>query len=222
MHYDAIENDHGLKHDPFKALIAPRPIGWIASLSGDGGCNLAPYSFFNAVSDRPHYVMFSSKNIKDSVRNIQETGEFTCSMATWDTRDAMNVSSAPVPREVDEFPLSSLTAAASKFVEPPRVKQSPAAFECRYWQTIELPDVAPGSDQGHFMVIGQVVGIYIDDAFVSNGLVDTGAMRPLARLGYMDYAVVTPETMLTINRPEMTEAGDIADARPDAWDGAFR
>ncbi len=222
MHYDAIENNHGLKHDPFKALIAPRPIGWIASVSRDGICNLAPYSFFNAVSDRPHYVMFSSNNIKDSVRNIQETGEFTCSMSTWDTRDAMNVTSAPVPPEVDEFPLSSLTAAPSKFVKPPRVKESPAAFECRYWKTIELPDVEPGSEQGHFMVIGQVVGIYINDLYVSNGLVDTGAMRPLARLGYMDYAVVTPETMLTINRPEMTEAGDIADGRPEAWDGVFR
>ena len=222
MHYDAIANEHGLKHDPFKALVTPRPIGWIASLGADGVCNLAPYSFFNAVSDRPHYVMFSSKNIKDSVRNIQETGEFTCSLATWETRDAMNISSAPVPPGVDEFPLSSLTAAASRYVKPPRVKESPAALECRHWKTIELPDVAPGSDQGHFMVIGQVVGIYIDDAYVSNGMVDTGAMRPLARLGYMDYAVVTPETMLTINRPEMTDDGDIADARPEAWDGAFR
>ena len=145
MHYDAIVNDHGLKHDPFKALIAPRPIGWIASVSRSGICNLAPYSFFNAVSDRPHYVMFSSKNLKDSVRNIQETGEFTCSMSTWDTRDAMSITSAPVPPGVDEFSLSSLTATASKFVKPPRVKESPAAFECRYWRAIELPDVAPGS-----------------------------------------------------------------------------
>ena len=167
MHYDAIENNHGLAHDPFKALIAPRPIGWIGSISKDGIYNLAPYSFFNAISDRPHYVMFSSKNIKDSVRNVQETGEFTCSMSTWDTRDGMNISSAPVPREMDEFPISNLTATASKFVKPPRVKESPAAFECRYWKTVELPDVTPGSDQGHFMVIGQVVGIYIDDNYIS-------------------------------------------------------
>ena len=222
MHYDAIENNHGLAHDPFKALIAPRPIGWIGSISKEGIYNLAPYSFFNAISDQPHYVMFSSKNIKDSVRNVQETGEFTCSLSTWDTRDGMNVSSAPVPADVDEFPISNLTAAASKFVKPPRVKESPAAFECRYWKTIELPDVAPGSDQGHFVVIGQVVGIYIDEAYVSDGIVDTGAMRPLARLGYMDYAVVTPETMLTINRPEMTEAGEIANTQADAWDGTYR
>ena len=102
MHYDAIENKHGLRHDPFKALVTPRPIGWISSVSLDGICNLAPYSYFNAVSDRPHYVMFSSKNIKDSVRNIQATGEFTCSLSTWDPRDSMNVSSAPLPPGVDE------------------------------------------------------------------------------------------------------------------------
>ncbi len=222
MHYDAIENNHGLAHDPFKALIAPRPIGWIGSISKDGIYNLAPYSFFNAISDQPHYVMFASKNIKDSVRNVQETGEFTCSLSTWDTRDGMNVSSAPMPADVDEFPISDLTAAASKFVKPPRVKESPAAIECRYWKTIELPDVAPGSDQGHFLVIGQVVGIYIDEAYISDGIVDTGAMRPLARLGYMDYAVVTPETMLTINRPEMTETGEIANTQADAWDGTYR
>ena len=103
MYYDSIENKHGLKHDPFKALIAPRPIGWISSISADGICNLAPYSFFNAVSDRPPYVMFSSADFKDSVRNIEQTGEFTCSMATWDTRGGMNISSASVPADTDEF-----------------------------------------------------------------------------------------------------------------------
>ena len=97
MHYDAIENKHGLKHDPFKALVGPRPIGWISTVSEDNVCNLAPYSFFNAVGDRPHYVMFSSSNVKDTLRNIQQNGEFTCSMSTWDTRFEMNVSSAAVP-----------------------------------------------------------------------------------------------------------------------------
>ena len=222
MHYDAIENKHGLRHDPFKALVAPRPIGWVTSLSVDGICNLAPYSYFNAISDQPHYVMFSSKHVKDSLSNVQATGEFTCSLSTWDTRDNMNISSAPVPTDVDEYPIASLTTAPSRFVKPPRVKESPAALECRYWKTIELPDVVPGSDQGHFMVIGQVVGIYIDEAYVSNGLVNTGAMRPLARMGYMEYAVVTPESVLTINRPEMNEAGQIVEAQPAAWDGAFR
>jgi len=222
MYYDAIENKHGLRHDPFKALIAPRPIGWISSVSRDGIVNLAPYSFFNAVSDKPHYVMFASANLKDSVRNIHETGEFTCSLATWDTRHEMNVSSAPVPADVDEYPISGLTAAASQFVAPPRVKESPAALECRHWQTIELPDVTPGSEEGHFVVIGQVVGIYIDDAVISDGIVDTAGMRPIARMGYMDYAVVTPETTFSLNRPEMSADGTIANARPAAWDGAYR
>lgn len=222
MHYDAVRNEHGLKHDPFKALMAPRPIGWISTVSKDGVCNLAPYSFFNAVSDRPHYVMFASQNVKDNLRNIRETGEFTCSLATWDTRFAMNVSSAPVPHGVDEFPLAGLTAAASKFVKPPRVKESPAAFECRHWKTIELPDVMPGSDKGHFVVIGEVVGIYIDDSALKDGIVDTGALRPIARMGYMDYAVVTPETVFTLNRPELNADGSIANASSEKWDGTYR
>jgi flavin reductase (DIM6/NTAB) family NADH-FMN oxidoreductase RutF len=222
MHYDAISNQHGLKHDPFKALVAPRPIGWISSVSRDGVCNLAPYSFFNAVADRPHYVMFSSHDPKDSLRNIHETGEFTCSLATWDTRFGMNVSSAPVPADVDEYPLADLTAVASRFVKPPRVKESPAALECRHWRTIELPDVDPQTGKGHYVVFGQVVGIYIDDAFVHAGIVDTSAMRPLARMGYMQYAVVTPETTLEINRPKLSEEGTLIDVEPSAWDGTYR
>jgi len=222
MHYDAIENRHGLKHDPFKALVAPRPIGWITTVSRDGVCNLAPYSYFNAVSDRPHYVVFSSKDVKDSVRNVHETGEFTCSLATWDTRFAMNVSSAPVPPDADEYPLAGLTAVASRFVKPPRVKEAPAALECRHWKTVELPDVEPGTGKGHFLVIGHVVGIYIDDAFVKDGIVDTPAMRPLARMGYMQYAVVTPETTTEINRPKMNDDGSIAEAVPAGWDGGYR
>ncbi|MDA1183050.1 MAG: flavin reductase family protein [Acidobacteria bacterium] len=209
MHYDAIANAHGLAHDPFKALVGPRPIGWITSVSADGVCNLAPYSFFNAVSDRPHYVMFSSSGKKDSLRNIHETGEFTCSMATWDTRFAMNVSSAPVAPDVDEYQVAGLTAVASRFVKPPRVREAPAALECTHWKTIELPDVEAGSDQGHFVVFGRVVGIYIDDAYVHDGRVDTGAMRPIARLGYMQYAAVTPETVFDIDRPSIARNGSV-------------
>ena len=222
MLYDAIENRHGLKHDPFKALVAPRPIGWISTLSSDGVCNLAPYSFFNAVSDRPHYVMFSTKNVKDSLRNIRETGEFTCSMCNWDIRHQMNVTSAPVAHDVDEYPLSGLTAAASRFVKPPRVKEAPAALECRHWKTVELPDVAPGSDQGHFVVFGQVVGIYINDDYISDGMVNTGAMRPMARMGYMEYGVITPETTVIINRPQLDENGAVVNERAEAWDGTYR
>ncbi len=204
MFYDTATNAHGLKHDPFKALIVPRPIGWISSLGKDGTCNLAPYSFFNAVSEKPHYVVFGSAGRKDSLLNIEETGEFVCSLATYDLRHNMNMTSAAVPRGVNEFPLGDLTAAPSRLVKPPRVKESPAAFECVHWKTIDLPN--PAGDPTYALVIGRVVGVYIDETYVKNGLVDTGAMRPIARLGYMEYAVVTPETMFSINRPSNEEA----------------
>ncbi|MFT5449305.1 MAG: flavin reductase (DIM6/NTAB) family NADH-FMN oxidoreductase RutF [Gammaproteobacteria bacterium] len=222
MYYDAIENKHGLKHDPFKALVSPRPIGWISTVSDDGICNLAPYSFFNAVSDRPHYVMFSSSDVKDSVRNIRQNGEFTCSLSTFDTRFGMNVSSAPVPAGVDEFALSGLTAVASQFVKPPRIKESPAALECKHWKTIEMPDVDPATGKGHYVVFGQVVGIYINDEFIKDGMVDTGAMKPLARLGYMDYSVVSHDSLLQITRPEIDDAGNVLNAQAKEWDGQYR
>ena len=206
MFYETIENKHGLKHDPFKALVVPRPIGWISTVSRDGICNIGPYSFFNAVGEKPHYVMFSSSGRKDSLKNIEETGEFTCSLATWDLRHNMNMTSASVPYGVDEFPIGDLTAAPSRLVKPPRVKESPAAFECKHWQTIDLPGVGPDDKSNYSVVIGRVVGIYIDDRFVKDGMVDTGAMRPIGRLGYMDYAVVTPETVFSIERPSAEAA----------------
>jgi len=212
MFYETIDNKHGLRHDPFKALIVPRPIGWISTISPEGVVNLAPYSFFNAMGDKPFYVIFSSTGHKDSVTNIIQTGEFVCSMATWDLRNNMNTTSAMVPRGVDEFPLAGLTAAKSTMVKPPRVKESPAAFECRHFQTIELPPEKDGQ-RGHTLTIGKVVGIYIDDTFVNDGMVDTAAMKPIARLGYMDYAVVTPETTFTIHRPQVDEAGRIVDPK---------
>lgn len=222
MHYDSIANQHGLKHDPFKALVAPRPIGWISTVDENGVLNLAPYSFFNAVSDRPHYVMFSSSGRKDSLRNIESNGEFTCSLSAWDTRDGMNISSAPVPPDGDEFALAHLETAASKFVAPPRVKHAPAALECKHWKTVEMPDVKPGGDAGHFVVFGQVVGIYIDPAFIKDGMVDTGAMRPIARMGYMDYATVTPETVFTLNRPVVDPDGSVSSPSAAEWDGEYR
>jgi flavin reductase (DIM6/NTAB) family NADH-FMN oxidoreductase RutF len=206
--YATDENKHGLKHDPFKALITPRPIGWISTVSKSGMCNIAPYSFFNAVGERPHYVVFASAGMKDSLKNIEETGEFTCSLATWDLRFQMNTTSAAVPHGVDEYPIAGLTAAPSRLVKPPRVKESPAAFECKHWKTIELP-AAPNQKASYSVVFGRVIGIHIDETFVKNGIVDTGAMRPIARLGYMDYAVVTPESVFTINRPEVDAEGRI-------------
>jgi len=129
-----------------------------------------------------------------------------CSLATWDLRLNMNMTAAPVPHGVDEFPIGDLTAVPSRLVKPPRVKESPAAFECKHWKTIDLPPLVPGEKSTYSVVFGQVVGVYIDDSFIKDGRVDTGAMRPIARLGYMDYAVVTPETVFTINRPTAEEA----------------
>ena len=223
MFYDTIENKHGLKHDPFKALIVPRPIGWISTISNEGVVNIAPYSFFNAMGEKPHYVAFSSAGMKDSLRNIEQNGEFVCSLANWDLRYEMNATSAAVPYGVDEFPLAGLTATPSKIVKPPRVKESPAAFECKVWKTIELPPIAPGQKSNYAMVIGYVVGIYIDDTYVKDGIIDTGAMRPIARLGYMDYGVINPENVFTINRPEVGADGKVVDMRPSKpFDGQYR
>jgi flavin reductase (DIM6/NTAB) family NADH-FMN oxidoreductase RutF len=149
--------------------------------------------------------MFSSAGRKDSLRNIEETGEFVCSLATYALRFNMNMTSAPVAHGVDEFAIGELTAAASRLVKPPRVKESPAAFECKHWKTIELPGLEPGKPSTYSVIFGQVVGIYIDDSFIKDGLVDTGAMRPIARLGYMDYGVLNPENVFAIDRPTAEE-----------------
>jgi flavin reductase (DIM6/NTAB) family NADH-FMN oxidoreductase RutF len=227
MHYPTSARAPGLKFDPFKALAVPRPIGWIATVNADGVPNLAPYSFFNAISDRPPMVMFSSGGRKDSLRNIEATGEFTCSIANWDLREAMNLSSAPVAPGVDEFALAGLAPAASLLVKPPRVAQAPAAFECRLWKTIELPTPparagSSSAPEGYTLVIGEVVAVYIDDQYIEDGIVLTGHMRPLARLGYMDYAVVTPESLFTLNRPTASADGLTASVQTGPWDGVYR
>ena len=222
MFYQPSLRDHGLRHDPFKALVVPRPIGWVSSIGKDGVANLAPYSFFNAISDRPPMLMFSSGGHKDSLRNILDSGEFTCSIASWGLREAMNLSSATVAPSVDEFELAGLKKAPSRFVKPPRVAEAPAAFECRLWQALPLLPAKPGDSAAYTLVIGSVVGVYIDDAFIQDGLVQSGAMRPLARLGYMDYAVLTPEAMFTMNRPVASDDGLGASVVPGPWDGVYR
>jgi len=201
LFYDPIPNQHGLRHDPFKALAVPRPIGWVSSLSRDGHVNLAPYSFFNVISDKPHYVVFGSAGTKDSVSNIRETGEFVCSMATETLANAQNATSAAVARDVDEFELAGLTKAPSEKVKPPRVAEAPAAFECKLWKSVDLPPVEPGGSFGYTLVFGYIVGIHIDDAYIKDGMVDTAAMKPLARLGYMDYSVVDGASKRTLQRP---------------------
>jgi flavin reductase (DIM6/NTAB) family NADH-FMN oxidoreductase RutF len=202
MYYDALVNDHGLRHDPFKALIAPRPIGWVSTVSRTGTLNLAPYSFFAAVAEKPAYVIFSATGPKDSRRNAEETGEFVCSVASYDLRQKLNLTSARVAPEIDEFALAGVQWEPSRFVKPPRVRDSPAALECRYWRTIELPRHGE-SGVAHAVVFGLVVGIYIDDAYITDGKVDTAAMRPISRLGYRDYSLVTPETVFTMDKPDV-------------------
>ena len=197
MHYDAIDNVHGLPNDPFKAIVAPRPIGWISSISRSGVPNLAPYSFFNAVADQPHYIVIGSSGMKDSLANIEAMAEFVINIATYDLREQMNASSATVAADVDEFKLSGLTPAPSRFVKPPRVAKSPAALECRLFQIVPLPD--DNGDAQNWAIIGRVIGIYIDDRFVKDGRVDTAAMRPIARMGYSEYATV--EAAWRMRRP---------------------
>ena len=189
MFYEPARNDHGLPHDPFKAIVAPRPIGWISSLSAQGEINLAPYSYFNGVSSKPPCVMFASEGHKDSIANIAETREFVCSLATWELREHMNATSATVAREVDEFMLAGLTAAPSRLVKPPRVAESPCALECRLVKIVNLGDDDPTLADRQ-IVIGKVVGIHIDEQFIKDGILDTAAMKPLARCGYRNYAVV--------------------------------
>jgi len=186
--YDPAEG-HGLPHDPFKALVAPRPIGWISSLDAEGRPNLAPYSFFNGISGRPPMVLFSSEGRKDSVNNIEKTGAFVCNIATWDLREEMNKSSAPAAPGVSEFELAGLEMAPGRAVDVPRVARCAAALECRYVETVVVKDI-DGKPVDSFVVIGQVVGVHIDERVLKDGLVDMSKLRLISRLGYMDYAVI--------------------------------
>lgn len=187
MFYPTDTNKHGLAHDPFKAIVSPRPIGWIGSKGKDGSINLAPYSFFNAISDRPKLVMFSSAGRKHSQRNAAETGEFTCNFVSRNLVEKMNVSSAAVPYGVDEFALSGLTERRGELVDAPYVAEAFAVLECKVTEIIE-PKSLSGEPSENVMVFGQVVGIHIDEAIVRNGRLDMALARPVARMGYMDYS----------------------------------
>ncbi|MFM8747032.1 MAG: flavin reductase family protein [Aestuariivirga sp.] len=162
-------------------------MGWISSVSAEGVANLAPYSYFNAFAQAPHYVAFGSGPPKDSLRNIEATGEFAVNLVSFDLREAMNASSAHVA--VDEFELAGLAKAPCRLIRPPRVAASPACLECRLHRIIPLPD--DDGAAGDHMVIGRVLGIHIDDRYIADGRVDTVAMRPIARLGYSEYATVS-------------------------------
>ena len=186
MFYDMKANAHGLPLDPFYACVVPRPIGWISTLSPEGVANLAPYSFYNAFSSHPHYVAFGSSSAKHSLSNIEATGEFVVNMVTFDLREQMNLTSTR--RQGDEFALAGIAKAACQLVKAPRVAASPVAFECKHFQTVGLPDDTGIAD--NWLVIGRVVGIHLDEAFIREGRLDTAAMKPIARLGYAEYATI--------------------------------
>jgi flavin reductase (DIM6/NTAB) family NADH-FMN oxidoreductase RutF len=185
------EDGHGLPHNPFNALVVPRPIGWISSRSADGTDNLAPYSFFNAVAYVPPQVMFAStgqkpdrNGTKDSVANIRETGVFCVNMVSRPLLDAMNASSGEWPRDVDEFNLSGLERIECQTIACARVAASPAALECTLTQIVQLPGAA------NFVVFGTVTGIHIRDDVLKDGRMDIARAEPVSRLGYRDYALV--------------------------------
>lgn len=198
MFYDTAANAHGLAHDPFKAIVSPRPIGWIGTRGRDGSLNLAPYSYFNAISDHPKMVMFSSSGRKDTLRNAEETGVFTTSMASRRLAEQMNRSSVDAPYGENEFAIAGLSMAEGKLVDAPFVGEAYAALECRVTEILE-PKGLDGVPSGSFVVIGQVVGVHIDEAAIRNGRLDMAIAAPVARLGYMDYADAS-ETF-TMNRP---------------------
>lgn len=202
MFYRPNIDQHGLPHNPFKAIVSPRPIGWISTLSKDGIANLAPYSFFNGIQDEPPMVMFSASGfkadttaLKDSLVNIRDTGEFCVNIVSDALKDAMNVTSEHYPHGTDEFEQAGLEKGAPKVIKAPFVAASPAAFECTLHSIIPLPG------NGH-MVLGEVVGVHIKDAHLKDGMLDVTSYVPLARLGYRDYTSV--RDVFSLNRPEQS------------------
>lgn len=186
MFYTTDENRHGLRHDPFKAIVAPRPIGWIGTRGLDGSRNLSPYSFFNAIGDSPKLVMFSSGGRKHSARNAEETGVFTTNFVSRHLVEKMNASSVAVPYGVDEFEIAGLTARQGELVDAPYVAEALAVLECRVTEVRNPLDLS-GKPTDDVLVFGQVVGIHIDETIIRDGRLDMAVARPVARMGYMDY-----------------------------------
>ncbi|HVA14705.1 MAG TPA: flavin reductase family protein [Stellaceae bacterium] len=201
MFYEPDKGNHGLPHDPYKSIVVPRPIGWISTVDRAGRVNLAPFSQFNNLGYDPPYVMFAAANFprsprpKDSVANVVETCEFVVNMATYELREAVNITGSAVDADVDEATLAGLEMIASTLVKPPRVAASPIHLECRYHCTLALP--GRNLEQSHYVVVGRVVGVHIkDDAITADGRIDVLKLRPLARLGYHDYTSV--ESLFTM------------------------
>ncbi|KAL4902691.1 hypothetical protein BDW74DRAFT_180393 [Aspergillus multicolor] len=194
MFYEPGVTDHGLFHDPFKACVIPRPIGWISTKSPSGACNLAPYSQFNNLTFDPPYVMFSSNQTpqntrKDTVVNVEATGHFVWNLATYPLREAVNITAEQVPYGVDEFERAGLSKEQASLIDVPMVKESPVKFECVYHSTLRLPGNPPMGSVD--VIIGRVVGVHIsDEAINEQGLLDVRRTEPIARCGYYQYAVI--------------------------------
>jgi flavin reductase (DIM6/NTAB) family NADH-FMN oxidoreductase RutF len=199
-----------LPFDPFKAIIAPRPIGWISTMDTHRRPNLAPYSFFNAVSSRPNMIGFSSGGYKHSARNASDTGEFVFNLSTLELAEQMNLTSEEVDDGVNEFELAKLEMAPCRLVKPPRVAMAAAALECKLISCTELTDLN-GKSTDRWWVVGQVVATHINDRFIKDGRFDTAAARPLARCGYNDYAAI--DGMFELLRPRERERAQRAPVR---------
>ena len=192
---------HGLPHDPFNAIVGPRPIGWISTRSASGVNNLAPYSFFNAFNYVPPIIGFASIGYKDTLRNIEETGEFVWNLTTRALAEAMNQSCVAVGPEVSEFALAGLTPLASTVVAPPRVAESPVTCECKRTQILQLQG-ADGAQVDTWLVLGEVVAVHIDKALLKDGVYDTAAAGHVLRGGGpADYFTVGPEQLFRMHRP---------------------
>ena len=201
IHFYEPRDGHGLPHDPFNAIVGPRPIGWISSHNAAGALNLAPYSFFNAFNYTPPIVGFASIGYKDTLRNIEETGEFVWNLATRPLAEAMNQSCAAVPPEVNEFELAGLTPAASRVISVPRVLESPVAFECRRTQIVQLQGI-DGAKVPTWLVLGEVVAVHIAKSLLKDGVYDTAAAGHILRAGGpADYFTVGPEQLFRMRRP---------------------
>jgi len=202
LHFYEPKNGHGLKHDPFNAIVAPRPIGWISSRGAKGNINLAPYSFFNGFCYKPPIIGFSSTSWKDSVQNVQETREFCWNLATMELAKQMNATAAHVARDVSEFAIAGLTPAPGRVVKAPRVAESPVSFECKLCQIIQLQG-ADGSKAQAWLTLGEVVAVHIDKAMIRDGVYQTGLARPIARAGRKgDYFEIKPENQFEMVRPD--------------------
>ena len=202
LHYYEPAKGHGLKHDPFNAIIAPRPIGWISSRDAKGNVNLAPYSFFNAFCYKPPIIGFSSTNWKDSAGNIQDTGEFVWNLATKDLAQQMNATAAHVAQDIDEFRIAGLTAVPSNLVGVPRVGESPVAMECKLTQIVQLQG-ANGEKAQAWVTFGEVVAVHIDKSLIRDGVYQTALARPIVRAGRSgDYFEIKPENMFEMGRPD--------------------